>query len=346
MKIISDIKPKRGSLVDCRIQSFCDMVGYYKKSFILPYYCFGIGEGLAFCYWQERRTKIPLIVMIGRKIDVERIFTRKIGLKLSVFYPNKYNAADNNQDLINLIDNDIPVIADVDRFYLDYINELYGKKHFGLHSVLVVGYRIKDEVEFALYDFVSENLIWYPSNKLYLARISNWQPFAPKGRIYTMSISNEVTRLYDEKLIRDAIVSNCKSLLTPNATSGVLAMKLLGEEIKKLRTYANIQKNNHLINLQLRMINLYLREYEPTQTFYRMIYAYFLKEASQVGNLSILEEFACEFEEIASKWKKLSENLEIKTRLEEKLYICGEELIKLSVLEESVLKRLQNALIN
>jgi len=339
VEIVLNFKHNVNDLVDCRVQCIRDIIEYHSGYHISSTMCFGLGEGLDFLYWQETKTKIPVLVILGRSLNCEQTLCQKMDLNMAVIKPDTEDLnTTSNMELIYFINKQKPVMVDVDRYFLDYLAVKFGRSHFGFHSLLIVGYRNVDDLEFALYDFLSNDLIWFPSSKLSLARTSAWQPFAPERKFYTFNTKH--IRSIDSKLISCSIEANCKKLLNCNGKSGIAAMSLLSDEILGLVQYMNSSQSMHVINLQIKLIVSYIKEFESSGTFYRRIYSNFLKEASEFEGLGDLEGFSCELSVIADKWDSVVKYLTLDVNTKDKIIYLGNELKQISNSEFKLLNEL------
>lgn len=321
---------------DCRIHCLRDMLEY-KGVCLSPEMCFGLGEGLGFRYWQETKTRIPMLVIIGRSVDVESRLCETVGSEMI-----KHQPVDNCQAQASLIDSiclDEPIMLDVDRFYLPHLANLFGRSHFGLHALVVVAYDDKNN-KFGVYDFTSPDIVWCPADALSKARSSTWQPFPPLNIWYEF-LPTKNTQI-DRKLILTSIENVCANLLNSKKSIGINAIRAFVQDVRLFRNYlrggfvnaAQQDKFNGYIALQISFVARYIGEIEPTGTMFRSVYANFLNEAAQMLEDNHLKLMVDRLHEIGALWRNIADISRNEIAIIEKLACIENKLMHIVDMEQ------------
>lgn len=167
---------------DCRLKCLANLLQDYGHDFS-PAFIFGFGEGYTFKYWVEKTRKIPLLVISGRKIELEYTFLKNLGISFERCFFDKI------EELESITDSGIGVFVNADRFYLPYLKELYPNTHFGYHSVIV---NKNNAGNFKIYDALPDNHFDISSKELFEAMSSDIECFSPNREGFYLKGNNNI----------------------------------------------------------------------------------------------------------------------------------------------------------
>ena len=122
---------------DCRFFCFRILLSRYGL-FPTEEDMLGIGEGLAFRLVNVSTLSTKVYCPVGRDMDFEPVYGQKTGINLQACQFDRGSVEDVIAPVRRKIDSGDPVVANVDRYYLDYLS--IQRAHVGYHTVLVFGY--------------------------------------------------------------------------------------------------------------------------------------------------------------------------------------------------------------
>jgi len=224
------------------------------------------------------------------------------------------------QAVKEIIDNDVPVMLQVDMFYLDYWRGKTG--HFGGHAIVLAGYD-EERGEAYVTDVHNEKieaergedgLFATSLESLAEARSSMFKPFPPRNAWVTFTFPKELVPL--EKAIKTAIKTNAERFLNPlNKNFGVKGIRHLADQVVKWpdiihgTVYDPVQFKAQISMLKLNLFLAYafIEEVGTGGGFYRRIYSRFLKEASHILHAEILGEAGDLMMKSADIWTEIAD---------------------------------------
>lgn len=90
MKYYVDGLPFKNGYTDCTLQGYNNILNYYGMN-ISDNMCFGLGEGITFKFKRVKiGSNIPIVMIIGKCLDSEKIATKKSGIMLEEFTNDDY----------------------------------------------------------------------------------------------------------------------------------------------------------------------------------------------------------------------------------------------------------------
>ncbi len=261
---------------------------------------FGLNCGLGFVYWPTKGAVPPIFVGgLGSKgiEDICRILGIKWEKKTTTSAKKAWQAVK------ELIDNDVPVMLQVDMFYLDYWRGKTG--HFGGHAIVLAGY---DEERGEAYVTDVRNkkievkrredgLFATSLENLEEARSSTFKPFPPRNAWATFAFPKDLIPL--EKAIKTAIKTNAERFLNPPIKNlGIKGIRHFANQVVKWpdiirgTVYDPIQFKAQIPMLKLNLFLDYafIEEAGTGGGLFRRMYSRFLKEAYGVLRAKILRE--------------------------------------------------------
>jgi len=280
---------------------------------------FGLNCGLGFVYWSMKKAVPPIFVGgLGSKgiEDVCRILGIKWEKKTTTSAKKAWQAVK------ELIDSDVPVMLQVDMFYLDYFRGKTG--HFGGHAIVLAGYD-EERGEAYVTDVHNEKieanrredgLFATSLESLAEARSSTFKPFPPRNAWVTFAFPKELVPL--EKAIKTAIRINAERFLNPPIKNlGVKGIRHFANQVVKWpeiihgTVYDPIQFKAQIPMLKLNLFLAYafIEEAGTGGGFCRRIYSRFLREASRMFHAEILREASDLMMKSADTWTEIAKIL-------------------------------------
>lgn len=127
---------------DCRFFSFRILLSCY-GIFPTEEDMLGLGEGLSFSLMNVSTLSTPVYCPIGRNMNFEVAYGEKTGVAIKINHFVNGCTEDLISQVKRKIDADVPIVANVDRYYLEYLS--IQRAHVGYHTVFIFGYDDEQE---------------------------------------------------------------------------------------------------------------------------------------------------------------------------------------------------------
>ncbi len=264
---------------NCVTTAIRNIVNHYGYRYQEPM-VFGLAEGLGFQFRSVEGLVNPYLS--GVAPGLVDSFCRNLGLEYDVAEFDSDNSA--MLDLRDHIDRQVPVMVQVDLFYLPYFQSTM---HFAGHRLVPTGYD-SDFVYVA--DTGYQQIQQCPMDKFIEARKSAQPPFTPARKRVRIEKMDE--RPFAEEMITKALFNVSQRFLNHHQGTNLL-------QIFDLRDH--------------------LRDYNPPKMLYtqiekagtggglsRKLFSEFLDQASQMYSRSIYDLAASNFSESASLWTQIA----------------------------------------
>ena len=121
--------------VHCDSTSLRDIFEYHSHNFS-EHMIFGLGSGLGFLYWKDKRMPFPFIGGRINLLDLTKNLRNNLNVKVKIHETKSRKRTFNS--LVSLIKQGFPVMIHVDMPYLKYL-QLPLEAHFGGHTVVIAG---------------------------------------------------------------------------------------------------------------------------------------------------------------------------------------------------------------
>jgi len=275
--------------VNCGTSALRDIFEYHGYTFTEDM-IFGLGSGLGFVYWPDRRAVPPIFV--GGLGNRNMMGDACQALNVNAEKKTTSNSKRAWQAVKELIDNNTPVMLQVDMFYLDYFRDKTG--HFGGHYIVLVGY---DEDKAYIADMDEERirakredngLLVTSLTSLAEARGSTYKPFPPGNAWFTFTSPKKLTPL--DQAVRMAIKKNVENYLNTHTKNfGIKGVRHFARQVIKWpdiisgKVYDPIAKSEVAsLDLTLFLTYIFMEKDGSGGGMFRRIYSRFLKEAGEV----------------------------------------------------------------
>lgn len=284
---------------DCRLIIFSTLLKYYGVKNISPRELIGFGKGLDFDYKEIQLKSLKLISVNGRKEDFILKLCKENNLDLK-----KFNSNIGYSHIVTSLNNNVPVIICLDRYYLDYLN--IERAHFGYHVVLAIDYSdrgisvidaLSDKIEVidyvtlekAIYSnlkYLSPNGAWFVFNG-YKKRLANYNNLDNNNIITNNNLYSNFEIKNDRYTFLVSVKEQSENMINQNGSIDKLIevttfIKKLYKKIKIMPSYVNYLK------YQIPFICTSIKEQDGDSSFYRRLYYDFLKYYLGYYNFNIL----------------------------------------------------------
>lgn len=279
-------------------------------------YCFGLGSGLGFTY--QKYTGVDYYFFTGRNECLEESVVNILGGKII-----KGTSDDNDRawrQVCHFLDIGMPIILEVDMMKLPYIrNKLNLKRefHFGLHSLLLIGY---DDENAYILDYMWWEPIKVPIIQLKEARNSQDAPIKPNNRWKVLFIkNNDLVNL--SFVTKQAIRNNVHKYNEPYAFKmGMDGLKVFRREFDNWNSKMSIEE----LQNNFYMMSVLFEKVGTGGGNFRRMYGQFLDEANSILQMEELEKASSIYTKSFRQWRHFAKILDAAAEDDS---FCKEELL-------------------
>jgi len=288
-KMVNEFVHRHG--VHCTSTSLRDVFEFYGYK-LTEEMVFGLDCGVGFVYWPMKGA-VPPVFIGGRGSKGIEDVCRILGIK----WEKKTTASAKKawQAVKSLIDNNVPVMLQVDMFYLDYFRGKTG--HFGGHTIVLAGYD-EEKREAYVTDIHNDKieakrrkdgLFATSLESLAEARNSTYKPFPPKNAWFNLALPKETAPL--ENAIKTALKTNAERFLNPPVRNlGIRGIRRFADQIVswpdvirgKICDPIQTKTEIPMLKLTLHLAYVFIEEAGTGGGLFRRIYSRFLREASHI----------------------------------------------------------------
>ncbi len=256
---------------------------------------FGLSGALFFAYLESKRFTFPMFVLRNRPGTIMKSLAKRTGIRFRSYTFRNHRKGEATLD--HLLEQGIPVAAQVDFFYMDYVPE-YLRVHINVHFINVVG---MNSSKYLVSDSYHPVVAELDKTKMRMGRFARGF-MAPKGHLLHPVY---VPDSFDiKKAIIKAIRKNCFFMLNiPIPFLGVKGIYRFADKVLKWPAIAVDAEN---LSHQVIKIHLFLEEQGTGGGGFRFMYATFLKEAAAILGDEELNRMSEEMMEIGDRWRDIS----------------------------------------
>jgi hypothetical protein len=256
---------------------------------------FGIANGIFFGYFESKNFPFPTFIVRTRPGEIRTKLSKALKIKIKEF---KFKDLDKGMaKLDELLEQGIPVGAQVDFFYMDYFPE-WMKAHNNVHFVNIIG---KEGDKYIISDSYHREKAYLDAHTLKKARWAGGH-MAPKGFLYYIEKIDPNVDL--EKPIKKGIKKACRNMLSlPIPFIGIKGIYKFAD---KLNTWPSLVRDTEHLSHEIMKINLFLEDQGTGGAGFRYMYATFLKQASKTINDPALDKMSERIMKIGDDWRNIS----------------------------------------
>ncbi|MCX6251472.1 MAG: BtrH N-terminal domain-containing protein [Bacteroidetes bacterium] len=257
---------------------------------------FGISSGLFFAYFHKMRSfTFPTFIVRNKPGQMRENFTKRTGVKFKTYsfsHPEKGFLV-----LDHLLDSNIPVAAQVDFYYMDYIPS-WERVHINVHFIVVVG---KDDSAYLVSDSYFPELVSLRVESLRKARFAGGN-MSPKGFLFHPEFIPE--EIDYETAIRKGIRKTCFNMLKiPIPFLGIKGIRMFA---KKIVEWPALARDTEHLSHEVMKINVLLEDQGTGGAGFRFMFATFLQQAAAKINTPQLLDFSKKMMVIGDGWREFS----------------------------------------
>lgn len=304
-KTVKQVKHSIRGMIDCHISLTQDLFRTYGIN-MSDAICMGISDTFGFDVWIEKYSKIPYLAILGREPSTDKVIYEKFNFDF--IEKRAIEKESFSKEVSKCIDEEVCVLARVDRYYLPYLEKKFPATHFGQHWVLIFG--IKQEMSgiyYGLYDVFFRTPLWVSEVDIHRARNSDWQPYPPEALYFIVKKKKGWKKPEKEEIaefIRDGARKTAQRMLS-SKDRGINGMRIAADELTMLiQKMADNPKLVKILRRQYFMLKSMVGEFEPSHSMYRIPYSKFLWDSRK--KYGIFTNLQCsQMEEIGQKWREL-----------------------------------------
>lgn len=257
---------------------------------------FGIASGIFFGYFHKMKSfAFPTFIVRNKPGQMRE----NIGKRLDVRW-RKYDFRDpekGRQKLDELLDRNIPVAAQVDFFYMDYVPS-WERVHINVHFLAIIG---READRYIISDAYFPKVVELDASSLEKGRFAGGT-MSPKGFIF------HVDRIPTDIDLAPAVVKGIKKacfnmLKLPVPFIGIKGMRLFA---KKINDWPSFARDTEHLSHEIMKINILLEDQGTGGAGFRFMYATFLQQAAEITGRKHLLDLSGELMKIGDGWREIS----------------------------------------
>lgn len=285
--------------VHCESSAVRDLLEYHGCPFSEEM-VFGLDGTFGFLCW-KRRDMVPPLGIGGKIAMFPRCLPPLLGLEVRKRTTRSTKRAWERAK--GLIDDDLPVLLQVDMAYLDYMAIPKDGEHSGGHLIVLAGYD-EEKGEAYVADSKFEGLQVVPLESLAQARNSNYKPFPPRNSWYEFAFPQRLKPL--DEAVKAAIKETAGKFLNPPMKFfGVRGVLYLADDILRWPDILPAP----LLRLTLLLGYVRIEGAGTGGGNFRRLFARFLKEASDLLTNEAISKAGDLIRESADNWTKVGHTL-------------------------------------
>mgnify|MGYP001443749106 CR=1 FL=1 len=258
---------------------------------------FGIGSGIFFGYFNNSRFAFPTFIVRNKPGQIRKNLSKRAGVK---FHCESYKTPEQAQTgLDKILEKGIPVATQVDFFFMEYLPQ-YLRVHINVHFINVVG---KNGNNYLISDCYHPRIVELSDEMLIKGRFAGGS-MAPNGFLFYPEFIPKEFNL--PQAVQKGIKKACFNMLKiPIPFLGVKGIRKFGKHIVE---WPKLAIDTEDLSHQLSKINVLLEDQGTGGAGFRFMYATFLKQAAEVLNKPVLNDFSGQMMEIGDYWREVSLN--------------------------------------
>ena len=258
---------------DCRFFCFRILLSRY-GFFPSEEDMFGMGEGLTCQLMNVSALSTKIYCPIGRNMNFETAYGEKAGISLQA----RYFTSGSVEEIISVIRQKIdagdPIVANVDRYYLDYLS--VQRAHVGYHTILIFGYDDITRTLLILDGLTGSRVIGLSYEVFQKAVMSNCA-VSTNQRWYCVEGKSHPLKTFSTEDIRNAIRNTCQRVL-----SEVESAHGFAEAMKRYTAAGDNPQIRKFLDIQSNVFFSSFHDQDRSRSFYRKTFLSFLNFHKEV----------------------------------------------------------------
>ncbi len=257
---------------------------------------FGISSGIFFGYFHRMRSfAFPTFIVRNKPGQMRRNLERRTGVR---FDTHRFSDPGKGQTRLNeLIAANIPVAAQVDMYYLDYVPS-WERVHINVHFMIVIG---RNGSKYLVSDSYFPDIVELEEKSLIQGRFAGGS-MSPKGFLFhTKSIPPTIDF---PAAIKKGIRKACFNMLRiPIPFLGVKGIRAFAN---KIGTWPSFARDTEHLSHEIMKINILLEDQGTGGAGFRFMYATFLQQSAEILGKPVLNDLSRRLMETGDEWRKFS----------------------------------------
>jgi hypothetical protein len=257
---------------------------------------FGISNGIFFGYFHKMKSfAFPTFIVRNKPGKMRTNLEQRIGVKFKTY--DFKDPVRGQETLDRLLLQNIPVAAQVDFFYMDYV-PTWERVHINVHFLVVAG---KEGNRYSISDSYFPEIVELEATSLEKGRFAGGT-MSPKGFIFHLhKLPAEIDY---PAAIKKGIRKACFNMLNiPIPFLGIKGMRMFA---KKVEEWPNFARDTEHLSHEIMKINILLEDQGTGGAGFRFMYASFLQQAAKINNNLALNELSKELMKIGDGWREIS----------------------------------------
>jgi hypothetical protein len=257
---------------------------------------FGIASGIFFGYFHKMKSfAFPTFIVRNKPGQMRINIEKRIGSKFKTY--DFRDPIKGQLTLDHLLQQNIPVAAQVDFFYMDYVPS-WERVHINVHFLVVAG---KEGSKYTISDAYFPKIVELEGASLEKGRFAGGT-MSPKGFIFHLDkLPADVDY---PAAVTKGIKKACFNMLRiPIPFLGIKGMHMFARKVVEWPKFA--RDTEHLSH-EIMKINILLEDQGTGGAGFRFMYATFLQQAADILHNPGLKELSGELMKIGDGWREIS----------------------------------------
>ena len=257
---------------------------------------FGISSGIFFGYFHRMKSfAFPTFIVRNKPGQMRKNIAKRLGVE---FRCHDFKDTGRGELILNeILDRQIPVAAQVDFFYMDYVPS-WERVHINVHYLVVIG---REEGNYIISDSYFPKVVQLDSGSLEKGRFAGGN-MSPKGFIF--NIEHLPVNIDLKPAIIKGISKACFNML--KIPIPFLGIKGIRSFARKINEWPKFARDTEHLSHEIMKINILLEDQGTGGAGFRFMYATFLQEAAKITGINDLAGLSEEMMKIGDGWREIS----------------------------------------
>jgi len=257
---------------------------------------FGIASGIFFGYFHKMKSfAFPTFIVRNKPGQMRTNIEKRLGVRFKTY--DFRDTSKGAETLNQLLERKIPVAAQVDFFYMDYVPS-WERVHINVHFLAIIG---KEGTRYHISDAYFPKPVELESSSLEKGRFAGGN-MSPKGFIF--HLDKLPSNIDYPHAITKGIKKACFYMLhVPIPFLGIKGMRMFA---RKVVDWPKFARDTEHLSHEIMKINILLEDQGTGGAGFRFMYATFLQQAAEITGKQGLRELSEELMSIGDGWREIS----------------------------------------